>query len=160
VALGSTLTVQAAQLLAADKLTFDGSADTAGGNFQIYSGAGNDVLTGGNGNDLFSPGSGTDTVHGGGGDDSIRMHGDFSAADTIDGGTGADTLVLAGDYSAGVVFGATTVTNVETILLARGDSYNLTINNATVTAGQSLAVEGNALLASDSFVFDGSHDTS
>ena len=48
----------AALLGAGDTLTFDGSADTTGGNFVINSGAGNDVLTGGNGNDVFRVGTG------------------------------------------------------------------------------------------------------
>jgi Ca2+-binding RTX toxin-like protein len=84
----------------------------------------------------------------------------LTAADTIDGGSGTDTLYLAGDYSAGLTLGATTVSNIERIILTAGASYNLTIDNATVTAGHSLTVAGNALGASDSFVFDGSHDTS
>jgi len=159
VAAGNTMTVRAATLGPAHGLTFNASADTAGGNYLIYSGSGNDVLTGGNGNDLFSSGSGTDTVHAGGGNDVIEMNGNLTAADTIDGGSGTDTLFLSGDYSSGLTLGATTVTNIERITLKAGHSYNLTIDNATVTAGHSLALAGNALGASDSFVFDGSHDT-
>ena len=160
VAAGDTMTVRAANLGPAHGLTFDASADTAGGNYFIYSGSGNDVLTGGNGNDLFSSGSGTDTVHAGGGNDVIEMNGNLTAADTIDGGSGTDTLFLSGDYSAGLTLGAATVTNIERITLKAGHSYNLTIDNATVTAGHTMTFAGNALGAGDSFVFDGSHDTS
>jgi len=160
VAAGNTMSVRGASLGPANALTFDASADTAGGNYAVYSGSGNDVLTGGVGNDTFNPGSGTDTVHAGGGDDTINVGASLTAADTIDGGSGTDTLYLAGDYSAGLTLGATTVSNIERIILTAGASYNLTIDNATVTAGHSLTVAGNALGASDSFVFDGSHDTS
>ena len=159
VAAGDTLTVRAA-LVAGNNLTFDASADTAGGDYAVYSGAGNDVLTGGNGNDTFNPGSGIDVVHGGGGDDVINMGATLTAADTIDGGSGTDTVFLSGDYSGGLVFGATTIANVERITLTAGSSYNLTVDNATVTAGHALTFAGNALGAADSFVFDGSHDTS
>jgi hypothetical protein len=38
----------------------------------------------------------------------------------VDGGTGTDTLVLAGDYSHGVIFAATTMVDVEKIVLGRG----------------------------------------
>ena len=160
VAAGSTLTVGAAALASGNSLIFNGSADTAGGAFAIFSGAGNDVLTGGVGNDQFNPGAGIDTVHGGGGDDVIAMGGALTAADTIDGGAGNDTVFLNGDYSGGLTFGATTISNVERITLTAGNSYNLTIDNATVAAGQTMTLAGNNLGASDSFVFDGSHDTS
>jgi VCBS repeat-containing protein len=160
VAAGATLTVHAGALVGANILTFDGSADTAGGNFTIYSGAGNDVLTGGSGNDSFHPGVGNDTIHGGGGDDIIDMQGFLTAADSIDGGSGNDTVYLSGNYSGGVTFTATTMTNVERITLTAGHSYNLTINNATVAAGQTMTLAGNNLGAADSFIFDGSHDTS
>ena len=73
VALGDTLTVRAQSLGVGDNVTFDGSADVAGGAFIINTGDGNDVLTGGNGNDVFRPGAGNDIVHGGGGDDVINM---------------------------------------------------------------------------------------
>jgi Ca2+-binding RTX toxin-like protein len=160
VAAGATLTVQATTLGAADALIFDASADTAGGSYVISSGAGNDVLTGGNGDDRFTPGSGVDTVHAGGGDDVINMGAALTAADTIDGGAGSDILYLDGDYSGGLTLGATTIANIERITLKAGHSYNLTIDNATVAAGQTMAVAGSALGASDSFVFDGSNDTS
>ncbi len=88
-----TLTLRASSLGASDSVTFDGSADVAGGAFILTTGDGNDVLTGGIGDDTFRPGSGIDTVHGGGGDDTVNMGNQLTAADTIDGGTGNNTLV-------------------------------------------------------------------
>jgi Ca2+-binding RTX toxin-like protein len=152
--------VRAETLGPAGALTFDASADTAGGNYAVFSGSGNDVLTGGNGNDEFNPGSGIDTIHAGGGNDVINMGANLTAADTIDGGSGTDTLYLNGDYSAGLTFGATTVTNIERVTLKAGHSYDLTIDNATVTAGNTMTFAGNGLGGTDSFTFDGSHDTS
>ncbi len=158
VAAGQTLTVQAGTLGAGDSLVFDGSADVSGGNFVITGGAGNDTITGGSGDDVIHSGGGADTVHGGGGNDLIGMGANFTAADQLDGGSGTDDLVLDGDYSGGVVFGAATVTNIEAFSLAAGHSYNLTINDATVAAGQTLMVFASTLGAGDSLVFDGSAD--
>ena len=59
----------------------------------------------------------------------------LTAADTVDGGSGADTLNLNGDYGAGLTLGATTLANVENIVLAWGHSYNLTTNDGNVAAG-------------------------
>ena len=156
VALGQTLTVQGGTLGAGDSLTLDGSADA--GSFTMTAGAGNDSLSGGSAADTFTPGAGIDTVHGNGGNDLILMQGNLTAADAIDGGSGTDTLRLNGDYSAGLTFGATTVTNVETIALIAGNSYSLTIADATVASGSSLTVNGLGLGAGDSLTFDGSAD--
>jgi Ca2+-binding RTX toxin-like protein len=156
VALGQSLTVQGGTLGAGDSLTLDGSADA--GSFTMTAGAGNDSLSGGSAADTFTPGAGTDTVHGNGGNDLILMQGNLTAADAIDGGSGTDTLRLNGDYSAGLTFGATTVTNVETIALIAGNSYSLTIADATVASGASLTVNGLGLGAGDTLTFDGSAD--
>jgi VCBS repeat-containing protein len=158
VASGQTLTIKADTLGAGDALTFNGAAET-NGSFVINSGAGNDVLTGGDGNDTFRPGTGNDTVHAGGGADTINMGAGLTASDSIDGGTGSDMLFLAGDYSSGVTFGATTVTNIETMFLATGFNYTLAINNATVTAGNFLTVQAAGLGAGNALNFDGSADT-
>ena len=66
-------------------------------------------------------------------------------------------MLLNGDYGAGVVFGTTTVTNVETFTLAAGHDYKLTLNNAT-NAG-SLTVDGSALASGNSVTVDGSAET-
>jgi len=138
---------------------------------------GNDTINGGIGDDIFyddngalsgrdphdisaGKSGGTDSFSGGSGDDNFVMGANLTAADSIDGGTGSDRVALAGDYSAGLTFGATTVTNVEILTLGPGFSYNLTMNNATVTAGNTLTVQAGQLGAGDSLTFDASNDTS
>jgi len=116
-----------------------------------------DVLTGNSGNNVMNlTGGGNDTANGGGGNDTFNLGAALTAVDKIDGGTGTDTLNLSGNYSAGVVLGATTLINVETVNLAAGHSYKLTTNDATVASGQTLTVTSSALAASNAFVFDGS----
>ena len=155
-----SLTVDASSLLATDSLTFNGAAETDG-SFSITDGAGNDVLTGGaQGDQFLLKNGGTDTVHGGGGDDSIFAFGTLTAADTIDGGAGSNQLHLFGDYTgaSALVMGATTVTNISSISFALGFSYDITTNDATVAAGQTLQV--NAQTSSgDTVTFDGSAET-
>lgn len=164
---GQTLTVLASTLGASDTLTFTGSAETDG-RFVITSGAGNDVLNGGNGNDTITGGAGNDTITAGTGNDILAgndgndtfvMHAALTAADRIDGGTGTDTVTLSGNYSGGVVFSATTMVNVEALTFVAGNSYTLTTNDATVASGQTLAVTGTALGASDVLTFNGAAET-
>jgi VCBS repeat-containing protein len=133
---GQTLTVQGAALGASDSLTFNGSA--AAGNLIIDAGAGSDVLTGGSGVNTFNMGA------------------FLTASDQINGGTGTSAVHLDGDYSGGLLFNATTMTNVSSLSLAAGHSYDLTMNAATVGSGQTLSVQGSTLGASDSLTFDGS----
>ena len=158
VAAGATLKVDATGLLAGDTLKVDGSAETDG-HFNLTGGAGNDTLIGGAQSDFFQlRRGGTDSAQGNGGNDTFSLGSDFTAADSIDGGAGSDTAVLNGDYSGGLVLGATTMTNVETLKL-RSSSYKLTTDDATVAAGQTLTVDGSALLSADSLDFDGSAET-
>src|SRR6185312_13496400 len=82
----------------------------------------------------------------------FAMGADLNALDKIDGGTGNDKLLLDGDYSAGVVFGATTVVNVETFAFAAGNDYKLTLNAATNAA--TLTIDGSALGAGDNLTVD------
>jgi len=168
VAAGQTLTVDGSQLGAANTLTFNGSAETDGklvilggaGNDTLTSGAGDDTLSGGAGNDtLTAPKGGNDTISGGDGDDTIRMGAFLTATDRIGGGYGADQVWLTGDYSHGLTFSATTMVNVEKIVLGAGYSYTLTTNDATVAASQTLTVDGSGLKAGDILVFDGSAET-
>jgi Ca2+-binding RTX toxin-like protein len=159
VAAGATLLVAGNHLGAGDTLTFDGSAETDG-HFIIRGGAGNDVLTGGQDGDAFNlTVGGEDTVHGGAGNDTIDMGAGFDAGDQIDGGTGNNTLNLDGDYSGGLVLGATTLLNVQSIAFGPNHSYNITTNDATVASGATLNVNGSALLAGDSLVFNGAAET-
>jgi Ca2+-binding RTX toxin-like protein len=158
VASGKSLTVDASALASANALTFNGAAET-NGTFNVKGGAGNDVVTGGSGNDTFTPGAGDDTVNAGAGNDTVAMGANLTAADAIDGSTGTDTVTLAGNYSGGVVFGATTMVNVENLTLGAGFNYNLATNDATVASGQTLKVDASALAAANTLTFNGAAET-
>ena len=160
------LTIDGSALSAPHALTLDGSAETSasltalggGGDDALKGGAGNDALTGNDGADTLTAGSGNDTLDGGAGADTLNLAGNLTAADRIDGGADQDTLLLAGNYAAGVAFTATTLTNVETIALADGNSYKLALDDATNAAG--LTVDGGALSGSRALSLDGSAETS
>ncbi len=89
----------------------------------LFGNSGDDKLDGGADNDYLAPGAGNDVLLGGNGDDTLNLAGALNAADKIDGGSGNDRLLLDGNYAAGVTFTATTLVNVEGILLADGHSY-------------------------------------
>jgi VCBS repeat-containing protein len=133
---GQTMTILGNMLGSSDNMTIDGSALTTG----------TLVVDGGAGTDIFTGGAGTNT---------FVMDGNFSAADQINGGTGTSAVHLDGDYSAGVTFTATTMTNISSLNLGSGFSYDLTMNAATVANGQTLAVQGGALGVGDSLTFNG-----
>ncbi len=127
------------------------------GNDSLTGGTADDVLLGLGGNDTFNVSQGgNDTVNGGDGDDSIAFKGAFTAADSVDGGAGNDKVTLSGDYSAGITFGASTMVNVETLVLAAGNNYNLSLNATTDTSGQTLAVSASGLSAANHVTIDGS----
>ncbi len=154
-------------LLAAGRvMTIDGAAETDAA-LTLLAGAANDALTGGAlddtldggaGNDTLTAGAGEDTVRGGAGNDTIVMAGNLDAGDRIDGGAGTDYAILDGDYAAGIVFGVATMINVETITLADGHSYKLTLDDATATTG--LTVNAAALTGLNALVLDGSAESS
>ena len=142
VAAGTTLLVNASGLGTGDSLYFNGTHES-NGHFTIDGGAGLNTLFGGALGDTFEfDGTGT-----------------FTAADRINGEGGNNTLALNGDYSAGLKFAAATIVNIQNIQLSAGDSYNLTLANANVAAGQTLIVSGTALTSTDTLVFNGSHVT-
>jgi len=134
-----------------DTITGNAGADILDG------GAGNDILSGGLGDDTLIAGAGFDTLQGGAGNDVLDMGAFLTAADRLDGGTGNDTLKLDGDYSSGLIFSSTTAVNIETILLADGNSYKLTLNNATNATG--LTVDASKLTGTNSVYLDGSAET-
>ncbi len=51
------------------------------------------------------------------------------------------------------------MTNIETLQLAAGHSYNLTVNDANVASGQALTVDASALGAGDALTFNGTAET-
>jgi hypothetical protein len=133
----------------------DNNANTVNGT------AANDHIFALGGADTINPGKGNDTIDAGDGKDVIKFKSTvtFTAADRIDGGANSDTLNLTGNYSAGVTFNATTLVNVEKILLGAGFDYKLTTHNATVAAGATLAVDASALGSGNKLTFNGSAET-
>jgi Ca2+-binding RTX toxin-like protein len=92
VAAGGHLTVVAQSLLAHERLTFDGSAETDG-RFFVRGGRGDDTITGGSGNDTLFGNLGADVLTGGGGNDIFQY---TDAAQSTD--RALDTIL---DFSAG-----------------------------------------------------------
>jgi Ca2+-binding RTX toxin-like protein len=159
VAAGQALAIDGSALGAADKLTFNGAAETDG-RFIITGGAANDALTGGALNDVFNLAAGGSDIAGGGqGNDTFNLGSAFNTGDRIDGGLGGDLVVLDGDYSNGLTLGATTMINVETLRLTAGHSYRLVLNDANVSAGLTLTIDGSALGADDSLTLRGIDET-
>ncbi len=104
------------------------------------------------------------TVTGGAGDDTITFASNFSGSDAIDGGAGNnDTLKLNGDYAAllaSLTFGATTMTNFETLMLGAGHDYNITFDDGNIAAGieffvDTTALSGNIFTLNDAAETDG-----
>jgi Ca2+-binding RTX toxin-like protein len=158
------LTISGISISASDFMGFVNSNDATGLETAIFSGndsflgkAGDDVLLGFAGNDVFNlTKGGNDTASGGDGNDTFNFGAAFTAADSVDGGTGSDKVTLSGDYSAGVTFGASTMVNVETLVLGAGHNYNLILNAASDTTGQSLNVTGATLASANHVTLDGS----
>jgi Ca2+-binding RTX toxin-like protein len=156
VAAGETLLVDGSELGASDEFRFTGTPEIDG-ILHVVGGAGADVISSGRGADTITlDRGGNDTADGGRGNDTFALGAALTSADKIDGALGADTVQLAGDYSAGVTFGATTMVNVDTLILGAGFDYKLTLNNATVAAGKTLAVDASGLDGSSALTFTGS----
>ncbi len=155
VAAGARLIVNAAVLLQGENFTFNGSAETDG-SFFIYGGQGRDTLTGGAGSDSF-----------------YMAEGRFNAGDRIEGGAGNDAVALRGDYSGAnaIVFAADALSNIETVALTSASdvrymagtgmrlSYDLTVHDANLAAGQVMTYNAGQLAAGETFKFDGRAET-
>ncbi|HYD37697.1 MAG TPA: M10 family metallopeptidase C-terminal domain-containing protein, partial [Allosphingosinicella sp.] len=133
---GQQMIVNAQSLRVGEDFTFDGSAETDG-KFLVYGGHGVDDLTGGAGNDIF-----------------VFEGQRWGATDTVDGGGGRDAVVLSGFTGMNnFTFGATSFANIESISLNNslaGDptqkpSYNIVLDNANVTPGGTLIVNGSSI---------------
>jgi Ca2+-binding RTX toxin-like protein len=134
--------------------------------------SGDDWLTGSNAGTFFHlEQGGNDIVTAGAGNDAFYFGAALSAADRIDGGAGADQLALQGDYSAGLTLGAGQLKNIETLVVLPHDdlrfgggganpySYDLTLTDDAVAAGQQLKVNASTLKAGENFTFDGHAET-
>jgi hypothetical protein len=136
---------------------YDGTLGSVSGT--IYDGAGTNAFTGGAGSERFSATIGAFSIDAGGGNDVILAGGNLTPSQQIDGGAGTDTVVLNGDYSAGLTFSDTTMTNVEILKLLGAYNYSLTMDDATVAAGQRLRVDASALGSANSLKLDASAET-
>lgn len=154
VASGRQLIVNGAALLAGEAMSVDGSAERDG-SFLIYGGRGTDLLTGGSKADVF-----------------FFAEGRLNAGDRVVGGDGSDIMVLRGDYSGAdrIVFGADTLTGVETVtLMSASDTrffsggvtyrYDVTTNDANVAAGATMTLNGGALTAAETLRIDAGAET-
>ena len=152
---GETLIFQANTLRAGESFTLDASAELDGSVF-TFGGLGTEDLTGGQKDDSFLFGEGR-----------------FGPNDKVDGQGGTlDSVGLQGDYSAGLTFGADQLIDIEVLaLLSNTDtrfggagsgtpySYDLTMNDGNVAAGQSMIVNANQLASDEVLKFDGSAET-
>ena len=136
-----------------------------------------DTFLGMGGADAFNmqnsgPGS---RVYGGDGNDTFNFGAKFLPAtgDIVDGGAGTDTLNLDGGHTAvyyqpliapagpqgvaahGLALGADSLVSVEKINLAARSSYGLTLNDANVAHGATLALSGQTLKSTDSLYVNG-----
>ena len=163
-AVNLTLTASAANLIAANTLTFDGTAAAAVATvYSVTGGLGADVLTGGGGADTLIGGGGTDSIVGGAGNDNISggdgidtllggvgndVIGGGAAADVITGGTGADIMTGGAGidnfiYTVADGAAASTLTNLDRIVdyrLATGDNAGA-LDTITVTGLNAAAVQ-------------------
>lgn len=134
-------------------LFFAGQAEVDA-RFDITGVPNDDSLTGGQRDDTFRIGAGGDDfVLGQSGDDTIYAGAAYDSDDALNGESGKDTLVLSGDYSDGPY--VMTFTNIETLLLFGGNSYNLKFANDVIAAGKHLAIDGAALQPADALIVDG-----
>jgi Ca2+-binding RTX toxin-like protein len=156
VAANATMIVDASLLSSANSLTFDGSAESDG-HFRIIGGAGDDTITGGNDGDIFDmrQGGGADTINGGAGDDLVLGGANYNSGVTFNGGGGHNVLRLDGDYSSGLHLDAGSLTDVDTIQVNGGHSYDISADAALFASGQEIFVSGITLHATDSLTFDG-----
>jgi Ca2+-binding RTX toxin-like protein len=159
VAANHTLFVDAKTVGSGGSITFDGSAETDG-RFDFFLGAAAGIhVSGGAGNDIFHGGGAGASLSGGAGNDNFIFGGNFDGGDTINGGAGYNVVDLRGDYSAGLTFGATSLQNIDKIVLETHNSYDLTLSAANVMVGDQLKVDAHLLGGTNTLTFDGSLST-
>jgi Ca2+-binding RTX toxin-like protein len=150
-----------------EKLTYTGAASTS-----LRGRASNEIITSGTGADIiYLQDGGDDTASGGAGNDRFYLGSALNAADRLDGGSGMfDQVLLQGNY-AGLVLGANTLVNIETLVLLSGDdtrfgdtagnlySYDITTADRNVAAGERLTVDFSTLRSGENVTFNGSAET-
>ncbi|MEM7058125.1 MAG: choice-of-anchor Q domain-containing protein [Pseudomonadota bacterium] len=151
VATGEQLSFQANTLQSGEDFTLDASAELDGSVF-TFGGQGADDLTGSQQDDAFF--FGTDR---------------FGSGDMVDGQSGTlDSVGLQGDYAGGLVLTDDQLIDIEILaVLSSTDarfggsapgssfSYNLTMADGNVAAGETLTISGNALTSEETLTFDG-----
>lgn len=95
---------------------------------------GNDHVIGTDESDVFLlMDGGRDRAFGAGGDDYFDFGASFTNSDTIDGGDGIDVLNLEGDYGSTIHVHASTMVNVEQLVLEGPYNYSLVFADANLT---------------------------
>jgi hypothetical protein len=103
----------------------------SGTKINVTGGAGADTIVGSTGNDTISGGAGVDSITGGVG------------SDVLTGGTGADIFVYVTDTESNMATGTVTkLTNVDTVNVANGDTFDF--SSATFTDGGNQTVSAAA----------------
>jgi len=157
---GTTLRADGDGLSIADRLKFDGSAETDG-DFVLAGGAGDDVLVGGAQGDLFQGSPGGDVARGGGGDDYFGLDLGMDAGDRIDGGAGVDDTVLIEGWSGSpLALTGKTFRNIDTFRIDAGAGVAgaISVGDGVTAAGAAMTVTWESFGAGD-FAFDGSAET-
>jgi serralysin len=126
-------------------------------------GSGNDTLIGNSAaNRLDLSWGGVDTVSGGDGNDAFVFGASLTGADVIDGGAGTnDQVGIVGDYTGAnaLVLTATSLTNVEVLAALPGGSYDITLHDGNIAAGERLTVFGGNLGVGDNFTVNAAAET-
>jgi hypothetical protein len=152
------LMVDATNIGAGHTMDFNGSAESIGFNFQL-GGLTDSYVSGGAGNNVFNGGGSSDILIGGAGNDKFIFGSGFDGTDQINGGGGTNSVFLSGDYSSGVTFGANSLVNIPHLVLegdAGANSYDLTLNSANVSSGDTLTIVGHNTTSSDDLTVNGS----
>lgn len=140
--------------------TLDGGVDNdtldgGNGNDVLDGGGGNDTLDGGNGDDVLTGGAGNDSLSGGNGDDVLTGG---AGNDSLNGGNGNDVAIYSGTRSSyqiavngGVVTivdldatadgddGTDTLTGIEKISFANGETYSVGKKGITPSSSSAIA---------------------
>jgi Ca2+-binding RTX toxin-like protein len=114
------------------------------------------TLTGTANNDTFHLQSAPAvTAFGGAGNDLFFFGSGFSSSDAINGGAGNNTIELDGTYTA-LTISTSMMTNIQTLELVKGHSFNMTLDAGVVTTGETLTISAATLGAGDALTVNGS----